>query len=209
MTTAIGRVQPYAYTRRAIKIDNALFEVFTQPLPRSFYDRDVVDVAQQLLGNYLVHIVNGVARTGRIVEVEAYLGPRDKAAHASKGFTQRTAALFGQPGHAYIYLIYGMYHCMNAVVGNGAGVLIRALEPIAHLDTKTNGPGLVCKAMAIDKQLYGHDLTQPPLSICSGESMPFRIVKAPRIGVDYAGHWARRLLRFYIKDNAWVSKPLR
>lgn len=176
------------------------------PLPRAFYDRDVVDVAQSLLGKHLVHVVGGVPRTGRIVEVEAYLGPHDKAAHASKGLTRRTAALFGEPGHAYIYLIYGLHYCMNVVVGNGAGVLIRALEPIAHVAEKTHGPGLVCKAMAIDKNFYAHDLTTLPLYITAGETGNVRIVKRPRIGVDYAGHWARRLLRFYIKDNAWVSK---
>lgn len=179
----------------------------SHPLPRSFYARDVVTVAQALLGKHLIHVVDGVPREGRIVEVEAYLGPHDRAAHASKGLTPRTAALFGPPGHAYVYLIYGMHHCLNAVVGGGAGVLIRALEPVAHIDGNTRGPGLVCRAMNIDKNHYGHDLTSASLHIAERDPLPVRIVKRPRIGVDYAGHWARRLLRFYIHDSAWISKP--
>ncbi|MDB6061436.1 MAG: DNA-3-methyladenine glycosylase [Verrucomicrobiaceae bacterium] len=175
------------------------------PLERSFYQRDVVEVAQSLLGKYLVHVIDGIERVGRIVEVEAYLGPHDAAAHSSKGLTARTAALFGPPGHAYIYLIYGMHHCMNVVTGNGSGILIRALEPVKNIALKTNGPGLLCKAMQIDKKQYAHDLISPELFICEGAEQSFRIVKRPRVGVHYAGHWARRLLRFYIRNNSYVS----
>jgi DNA-3-methyladenine glycosylase len=177
------------------------------PLPREFYQRDVIDVAQSLLGKQLIHVVSGIERRGRIVEVEAYLGPHDLAAHARAGLTPRTAALFGTPGHAYIYLIYGMYYCMNAVVGEGAGVLIRALEPIKNIEGKTSGPGLLCRAMDIDKRLYGHDLCSTAFYIAEHDQHTPRIVKRPRIGVDYAGHWARRLLRFYIHGNGFVSKP--
>jgi DNA-3-methyladenine glycosylase len=177
-----------------------------ETLPRTFYERDPIEVAQGLLGQHLVRLIDGVERVGRIVEVEAYLGPHDAAAHSSKGKTARTAAMFGPAGHAYIYLIYGMHHCMNVVVGEGAGILIRAIEPVKNIDAKTSGPGLLCRALAIDKKFYGHDLQQPPLYLAPGLQSPIRIVKRPRIGVDYAGHWARRLLRFYIRDNPHVSQ---
>lgn len=175
-------------------------------LPKSFYERDVIEVAKSLLGQHLVRSIDGVERVGRIVEVEAYLGPHDAAAHSSKGKTARTAAMFGPAGHAYIYLIYGMYHCMNVVVGEGAGVLIRAVEPIKNIDKKTSGPGLLCRALEIDKKFYGHDLGQPPLRCAWGPQIAIGIVKRPRVGVDYAGHWARRLLRFYIRGNPYISQ---
>jgi DNA-3-methyladenine glycosylase len=157
-----------------------------------------------------VHIDSGVERMGRIVEVEAYLGPHDLAAHSAKGLTARTKPMFGPPGHAYVYLIYGMYHCMNVVTqpeGVASAVLLRALEPVQHIDGRTQGPGLLCRAMHIDKRLNGHDLLSDDLFIGDdGYPRRFGIMKRPRIGVDYAGHWARRLLRFYIKGNTWVSR---
>lgn len=180
-------------------------------LPRVFYDRDTVTVAEALLGKYLVHVCRGVERIGRIVEVEAYLGPHDLAAHSSRGLTERTKIMFGPPGHAYVYLIYGMYWCMNVVTqreGLASAVLLRALEPVQNLDGRTQGPGLLCKAMCIDKRLNGHDLLSPNFYIMAGsDNEPFKVARRPRIGVDYAGHWARRLLRFYIKGNPFVSKP--
>lgn len=177
-------------------------------LPREFYARDPILVAQELLGKLLVHNRGGIERVGRIVEVEAYLGPHDLAAHSSKGLTERTRALFGPPGHAYIYLIYGIHHCFNTVTGNGSGILLRALEPVKNIEGRTQGPGLLCRAMDIDKRLYGHDLTSAELYIgeLPGAPRP-AIVKRPRIGVDYARHWARRNLRFYIRGNPYVSKP--
>jgi DNA-3-methyladenine glycosylase len=183
-------------------------------LPRAFYDRDTIQVAQDLLGKYLVYTRGGVERIGRIVETEAYLGPHDLAAHSAKGLTARTRVMFGPPGHAYVYLIYGMYHCMNVVTereGHASAVLLRAIEPIKNIEGRTQGPGLLCKAMHIDKRLYGHDLLSADFYIGErgddSDVPPARIVKRPRIGVDYAGHWARRLLRFYLRDNAFVSKP--
>lgn len=182
-----------------------------QKLPRTFYDRDTVVVAQELLGKYLVRVCRGVERVGRIVEVEAYLGPHDLAAHSSRGLTERTKVMFGPPGHAYVYLIYGVYWCMNVVTqpdGHASAVLLRALEPIKNVDARTRGPGLLCKAMGIDKRFNGHDLRSRDFHIAAGSnSEPFTVIRRPRIGVDYAGHWAKRLLRFYIKDNAFVSKP--
>lgn len=179
-------------------------------LPRSFYDRDTVAVAHELLGKHLVHVVAGVERVGRIVEVEAYLGPHDLAAHSARGLTPRTRVMFGPPGHAYVYLIYGMHWCMNAVTqaeGHASAVLLRALEPVKNLEGRTQGPALLCKAMGVDGRLHGHDLLSDEFFIREpGDAPRISIVKRPRIGVDYAGHWARRLLRFYVKGNAFVSK---
>lgn len=180
-------------------------------LPRAFYDRDTVLVAHELLGKCLVHRAEGVERLGRIVEVEAYLGPHDLAAHSSKGLTARTKPMFGPPGHAYVYLIYGIYHCMNVVTqpeGVASAVLLRAVEPLRNIAGRTSGPGLLCRAMGIDRRLNGHDLTSDDFYIADdGYPRKFRVVKRPRIGVDYAGyHWARRLLRFYIRGNPHVSR---
>jgi len=180
-------------------------------LPRSFYDRDTIEVAHELLGKYLVHAVAGVERVGRIVEVEAYLGPHDLAAHSARGLTKRTRVMFGPPGHAYVYLIYGMHWCMNVVTqpeGVASAVLLRAVEPVRNIEGRTQGPGLLCKAMGITGQLQGHDLLSGDFYIARPRTEPsVRIVKRPRIGVDYAGHWARRLLRFYIHGNPFISKP--
>ena len=180
-------------------------------LPRSFYDRDTIEVAKDLLGKYLVHVSGGVERIGRIVEVEAYLGPHDLAAHSAKGLTPRTKTMFGPPGHAYVYLIYGMYHCMNVVTqpeGVASAVLLRALEPVKNLEGRTQGPGLLCRAMHIDRRLDGHDLLSGDFHIADERSRRrISIVRRPRVGVDYAGHWARRLLRFYVRGSACVSRP--
>ena len=179
-------------------------------LPRAFYDRDTISVARDLLGKYLVHAARGVERVGRIVEVEAYLGPHDLAAHSARGLTERTKVMFGSPGHAYVYMIYGMYFCMNVVTereGHAAAVLLRAVEPVSNIDERTQGPGLLCRAMRTDKRLNGYDLTGKNFYIAApSKPEPIIIVKRPRVGVDYAGHWARRHLRFYIKGNPFISK---
>jgi DNA-3-methyladenine glycosylase len=182
-----------------------------RPLPRRFYDRDTTQVAQELLGMLLVHRVDGEERVGRIVETEAYLGPHDLAAHSARGLTPSTAVMFGPPGHAYVYLIYGMHHCLNVVTereGHASAVLIRALEPVRNLEGRSSGPGLLCRAMGIDRRCNGHDLLSNDLYLSApprGE--PITLVRRPRIGVDYAGPWARRLLRFYIGGNGYVSRP--
>lgn len=179
-------------------------------LPRAFYDRAADVVARELLGKVLVHMVDGVPRVGKIVEVEAYLGEHDKAAHSCKGLTPRTKVMFGPPGYAYVYLIYGMYHCMNVVTereGKASAVLIRAVEPVSELLHRSSGPGLLCKAMQIDKSHNAQDLLSPHFFIAKNdEAETIKIVKKPRIGVDYAGEWAKKLLRFYIKGNPFVSK---
>ncbi len=182
-----------------------------QKLPRRFYDRDTRLVAQELLGKLLVHHSGGVERIGKIVEVEAYLGEHDLAAHSSKGLTERTKTMFGPPGHAYVYFIYGMYDCMNVVTereGHASAVLLRAIEPLQNLEGRTQGPGLLCRAMEIDRRLNAHDLLSDDFFIAEPESAgKFSIAKRPRIGVGYARHWAKRRLRFYIKGNPFVSRP--
>jgi DNA-3-methyladenine glycosylase len=179
-------------------------------LPREFYNRDTITVAKELLGKYLIHKINNVEYIGKIVEVEAYLGPHDLAAHTSKGLTPRTRVMFGPPGYAYVYLIYGMHYCMNVVTedeGSGSAVLLRAVEPVKNIMGKTSGPGLLCKAMHINKLLQGHDLLSDDFYLADADQdEKFIIVKKARIGVDYAKHWAKRLLRFYIKNNEFVSK---
>ena len=180
------------------------------PLPRSFYNRNTIIVARELLGKHLVHALPEGPRIGRIVEVEAYLGEHDLAAHSSKGRTARTEVMFGPPGYSYVYIIYGMHYCMNVVTepeGSAAAVLLRALEPVSLLPGRTNGPGLLCRAMGIDRRLNGHDLLSENFFITDPETPPpLRIVKGPRIGVDYAKHWAKRHLRFYVKGNPFVSR---
>ena len=181
------------------------------PLARSFYDRDTRTVARELLGCLLVHRRGEDLRIGRIVETEAYLGPHDLASHSARGLTPRNRAMFGPPGHAYVYLIYGMHHCMNVVTeaeGVGAAVLLRAVEPCAGLKGRTAGPGLLSRAFSIDRSHDGLDLLGETLLVAARP--PGRlpaIVARPRIGVDYAGHWAKRLLRFYLKGNPHVSRP--
>ncbi len=194
-------------------VASALCAAYTRAmrkLPRTFYDRETILVARELLGTLLVHVDGGVKRVGRIVETEAYLGPHDLAAHSARGLTGRTKVMFGPPGFAYVYMIYGMYFCMNVVTqreGHASAVLLRAVEPIRNVPGRTQGPGLLCKAMHIDKRLNGHDLLSTDFFIAAGEpEATLAIVKRPRIGVDYAGAWARRHLRFYIRGNVFVSR---
>lgn len=179
-------------------------------LDREFYGRDTVTVARDLLGKILVHHAHGQLRMARIVEVEAYLGPTDLAAHSSKGLTRRTRAMFGPPGHAYVYLIYGMHHCMNVVTepeGSGTGVLLRAVEPLANIPSNTRGPGLLTRAMGIDLNHYGHDLCSDELHLLAPHDNPKpEIVATPRVGVGYAKEWADKPLRFYIAGNPHISR---
>lgn len=180
-------------------------------VPRSFYDRDPVTVAHDLLGASLVHVIDGGERVGRIVEVEAYLGVQDLAAHSSRGLTPRTRIMFGPPGFAYVYLIYGIYCCMNVVTereGNPCAVLLRALEPVQNVSGKTSGPGLLCRAMGLDLRHNGHDLESDDLFILARpEETYLQVVARPRVGVAYAGAWANKPLRFYIEGNPYISKP--
>ena len=173
-------------------------------LPRSFYARDAETVAKDLLGKTLIFM----DRRLRIVETEAYVGAHDLAAHTAKGCTARTAVLFGPPGRAYLYLIYGMYELFNVVTGedgDGQGVLVRAGEPLANVTGKTNGPGKLTRALGLTRDYNRHDLTKEPLTLADGPP-PNEIVTTTRIGVDYAGAWRDAPLRFYDVESRYVSR---
>jgi len=177
------------------------------PLPSDFAARDTVEVARALLGQALVHQTARGLHAGRIVEVEAYVGPEDLACHASKGRTARTEVMFGPPGRAYVFLVYGMHHCVNVVTGGGAAVLLRAVEPLEGLDgLRTDGPGRLTKALGITLLHNTRPLDAPPLFLAQGEPVTSRrIARGPRIGVDYAKQWAKKPLRFWEKDSPYVS----
>ncbi|MBI4470339.1 MAG: DNA-3-methyladenine glycosylase [Acidobacteria bacterium] len=191
-------------------------------LPRDFYDRPTGMVARALLGKCLVHETAGGRVAGMVVETEAYVGPHDLACHASKGRTRRTEVMFGRPGHLYVYLIYGMYHCLNIVTereGHPSAVLIRALQPVERrgqhdftADARQlwpNGPGKLCRFLEIDRTHNGFDLTSGRIWLEDrGVKVAARqVVRTPRIGIEYAGEWKRKLLRYYVKENQWISKP--
>ncbi|HEV7991268.1 MAG TPA: DNA-3-methyladenine glycosylase [Gemmatimonadaceae bacterium] len=189
------------------------------PLPVAFYDRDTEIVSRELLGAVLeCTTAEGVTR-GRIVETEAYLGPDDPACHAAAGLTSRTEHLFGPPAMSYVYLIYGMYWCFNAVTrerGHGSAVLVRAVEPIDGIELMrrrrpkvkrdrdlTNGPGKLCLAMGIDGTMSGLSLRTGPLVIRAGEPVPDADVDVtPRIGITRAAEWP---LRYLVRASEFVS----
>jgi DNA-3-methyladenine glycosylase len=178
-------------------------------LPRSFYARDTVEVARDLLGKVIRH---GSA-SARIVETEAYLGVGDAAAHSARGPTPRTRVIFGPPGHAYVYLIYGMHYCLNIVAepeGVAGCVLIRAVEPVgakADAALSSNGPGKLTRALGITLDHYGVDLTRGPITLHKyRDPEQFEIATSPRIGISQA---ADLPLRFFIKGNPFVSREPR
>jgi DNA-3-methyladenine glycosylase len=185
----------------------------TKPLPRDFYDRDTVQFAKDLLGCRLHRRVGDRLYVARVVETEAYCGPEDLACHASKGLTPRTEPMFGPPGHAYVYFIYGLHHCLNAVTeapGSGTAVLIRAVEPLEGFaaGVRTDGPARLTKALSIDKGQNQIDLT-------AGDGLWFEeptesrgtIEAGKRIGVDYAGAWAERPWRFWLHSPCVSVRP--
>lgn len=179
-------------------------------LPRSFYARETLTVARELIGMHLVHRRPQGLQVGRIVETEAYKGPQDLAAHSARGRrTTRTEVMFGPAGHAYVYLIYGFWHCLNVVTADHGvphAVLLRALEPVSGIDDTTHGPGLLCRALHIDRDLNGADLTLGQLWIEKPATYRKpRIERATRIGVDYAGDWAKRPWRFFDRESPYVS----
>ena len=179
-------------------------------LKRAFYARATLTVARELIGAHLVRDDGFSLRVGRIVETEAYQGPRDLAAHSSRGRTARTEVMFGPPGHAYVYFIYGFWNCLNVVTareGTPHAVLVRALEPVSGIEDKTWGPGLLCRALSIDRGLNGADLCGEVLWIerAPEKARPARIGRGTRIGVDYAGPWAERPWRFFDRDSPYVS----
>ena len=185
-------------------------------LGREFYARPAVEVARACLGKVLVH-----GRTaGRIVETEAYLGVADQAAHAWRGVTDRTRVLFGPPGHAYVYFIYGMYECLNFTAeeeGKAGSVLIRAVEPLAgiaamkrrragakRLEDLASGPGKLTLALGITRKQDAADLTRGSLQVRSLRDEPtIKVEATPRIGIRHCADWP---LRFVIAGNRFVSR---
>ena len=187
---------------------------------RTWFDRSAAVVAPELLGGLLVHDTPAGRVMGRIVEVEAYLGPEDTAAHSSHGKTPRNAVMFGPPGHLYVYFVYGMHHCANVVCGPDSkpeAVLLRAAEvtdgeALARLRRGTvpatrlaAGPGNLAAAFDIDRSLNGADLLTGPIRIGLRTAIPV-IDRTPRIGVGYATGWAREPLRFVIRDDPHRSR---
>ena len=192
----------------------------TRLLDRSFYDRPTIDVAPDLLGKVIVHKVAGQIVAARIVETEAYLGKGDLAAHSSRGRTTSTRVIFGPPGHAYIYLCYGQYECLNLITepDDRAGcVLIRAAEPLLGIDEiqrrrpnaqrprdLTSGPGKLTLALGITRLRNGDDVTRGALTVRAMlRPKPFEIVTTTRVGISVSRDLP---CRFYIKDNDFVSK---
>jgi DNA-3-methyladenine glycosylase len=190
-------------------------------LPRDFYARPVLQVARDCIGKVLVYESESGTLTGRVVEAEAYRGPEDRAAHSYGGRrTARTEVMFGPPGFAYVFFVYGMHFHFNLVTTAAEkphAVLIRAVEPLrgrALMAERrklpessfalTNGPGKLCQAFGIDKRLYGADLTKSPLYLAEGERRG-QLLRSPRVGVDYAGDWAKKPWRFYEAGSPWVS----
>jgi DNA-3-methyladenine glycosylase len=177
-------------------------------LPREFFTRDALIVARALVGTHLVH----GERVSRIVETEAYRGPKDLACHARVGLTKRTRTLYGPPGHAYVFLIYGMYDCFNVVCfgeGKGHAVLVRAVEPVSGLaeDARTDGPGKLTRALGITRADDTLDLvTSSHLFVAARTKRP-RIAVSARVGVAYAGEMAEAPWRFYDAASTSVSRP--
>lgn len=179
-------------------------------LGRAFYARDTRTVARELLGKVLVHVDGGVRRAARIVETEAYHGPGDRASHARFGPTRRTAPMFGPPGRAYVYLVYGTSHCMNVVTGPDgfpSAVLLRAGEPVEGCLHATRGPGNLCRALAITRARTGDDLCGRVLFVEDGPRPAERMRSGRRINVDYAGPWAEQPWRYLLVGNPFVSGP--
>jgi DNA-3-methyladenine glycosylase len=189
---------------------------------RSWFDRPATDLAPDLLGARLVHDSSDGIVGGRIVEVEAYRGPEDLAAHSARGRTARNGVMFGAPGHLYVYLIYGLHHCLNVVAGPGIkpeAVLVRALEIDEGVELARRrrgrrgpdhrlaaGPGNVGQALGVDRDLDGSDLLAGPVWIEPRTGPRPAVRRGPRVGVGYAGTWAARPLRFWIADDPHVSR---
>ncbi len=194
-------------------------------LPLKFYAKPTLTVAKELLGKYIFRNHRGYKLVGKIVETEAYIGFDDQASHAARGKTKRNEVMFGHGGRAYIYMIYGKYYCLNIATeksGFPAAVLIRAIEPISGIEQMaknrniksadkkniSNGPGKLCQALKIDKNLNGIGLQSDKLWLANGKCKikDNAIVSARRIGIDYAGSSKDLLWRFYLKDNLYISQ---
>jgi DNA-3-methyladenine glycosylase len=178
-------------------------------LPAAFYRRPALEVARDLLGRTLCReLPDGRVLRGRLVEVEAYVGPADRASHAHRGWTPRTRWMFEKGGLAYVFLVYGMHHCLNVVTGEAghpSAVLLRAAE--SPDGSSASGPGRLTRAFHVDRALDGSSFLTGPLWLEAGEPVADRAVRrTPRIGVDYAGAWASRLYRFVIANHPALSR---
>ncbi|MDB5289730.1 MAG: DNA-3-methyladenine glycosylase [Phycisphaerales bacterium] len=179
-------------------------------LGHSFFKQPAIDLAPALIGKILVRRAGGKEYRARIVETEAYLGPHDLAAHSSKGRTKRTEVMFGPPGHAYVYFIYGMHEMLNVVAGTAgeaSAVLLRAAEPLDGWEANLSGPGRLARGMQVKRAENGLDLTGDTLFLATDGRNPSRIVRTKRVGVEYAKEWKDEPLRFLDADSPAVSKP--
>jgi DNA-3-methyladenine glycosylase len=186
-------------------------ESSTRRLDRSFFEQSATDLGLQLPGKIMVRSLDGVIRRARIVEVEAYLGPRDLASHSSKGRTQRTEVMFGPAGRAYVYFIYGMHFMLNVVAGvtgEAHAVLIRAAEPLDGWEADLTGPGKLARAFVIHRGFNGVELFADDLHFLDDPTYTPHVKRYRRVGIDYAKHWKNRLLRFIDMNNP-VAKKLR
>ena len=185
-------------------------------LPSSFYNRPTLQVAQDLLGCFLVRKIGKKIIKTKIVEVEAYNGSDDLASHASRGRTERNSIMFGEPGAIYVYFTYGLHYMLNIVTeekGYPAAVLIRAVEPVSRnayrIAHNTNGPARLTKALRVDKSFNGLPVYTKKYGLWVESRVKdekLQIIRAKRIGVDYAGKYKNKKWRFYIKNNRFVSK---
>jgi DNA-3-methyladenine glycosylase len=213
----------FVFSTKLPSLPSSFGEQLPAPLARDFYQRSVLSVARDCVGKLLISLEGEVPLVARIVETEAYRGPEDRAAHSYGGRrTQRTEAMFGDAGHAYVFFVYGQHHHLNLVTGRTGephAVLVRALEPCSGLEQMaknrniplgyelTNGPGKLCKAFGITLRHYRVDLTRGPLYLAAGSRG--KLARSPRVGVRYAGAWAKKPWRFFEADNPWVSRPPR
>jgi len=178
-------------------------------LGRRFFEQPTLDVARQLLGVVMSRRVDGVLRRARIIEVEAYLGPADLASHSSKGRTARTQVMFGPPGRAYVYFIYGMHWTFNVTVGTHGeahAILVRAAEPLDGWDADLTGPAKLARAFDITGADNNTDLSRGDIALFFDESYRPRIRRSKRIGVDYAQRWKERLLRFIDVSSSLATR---
>ncbi len=178
-------------------------------LDRAFFQRPAPELAKALLGAIMVRRIHGVVRRARLFEVEAYCGPKDLASHSSKGRTKRTEVMFGPPGRAYVYFIYGMHWMFNIVGGVEGGahaVLIRSAQALDDWDANLLGPARFARGFGISRADNGLDLCGDEVFFLADPAYRPRIVKAKRVGVDYAGHWKDRLLRFIDTRNELAAK---
>ena len=188
---------------------NAQVQPRGKKLGRPFYRRPAEELARELIGKVLVRRVGTTLMRGRIVETEAYVGQHDLACHAAKGRTARTEIMFGPPGFAYVYLIYGMHDMFNIVAGavdDAQAVLVRAAEPLDGLCVDLSGPGKLARALRITRADNGLDLTGQSLFLMDDDVPRPRLLRTPRIGVDYAAEWKDMPLRFIDADSRAVSK---